>query len=335
MDFKDIIGQSVLTQCIQNAVKNNMIANAYIFNGPKGCGKKTAAGIFAAAINCESHDYKPCGLCTSCKKVKAGVSPDIIYVRPTGNTIKINQIRQIIIDISTKPYENIFRVIIIENGDKMTNDAQDAFLKTLEEPEGNNIFIILTQNHNTLLPTIISRCQVFNFLGISNDSMREYLKKHFDNNPEEIQFAIEKSNGIIGKAIEILKSGEFTSDDSFHSLMQKLLQGKREVVLSLSEELAESKEEGVRLLESLLGWFRDVLLWKGKAETEFAYEQKNRRIIEEYAQRIKEEDIFSIIDMIKQAIRFGDYNISIKNSIDGIFLKILEVCNDKSSRSTI
>lgn len=328
MNFKDIIGQPVMTQCLQNAIKNNMIANAYIFNGPKGCGKKTAAGIFAAAINCSSHEHKPCGFCLSCKKVKAGVSPDIIYVRPTGNTIKINQIRQIIMDTSAKPYENLFRVIIIENGDKMTKDAQDAFLKTLEEPEGNNIFIILTQNYNTLLPTIISRCQVFNFLGVSSESMRDYLKKHFNSQPEEIQFAIEKSNGIIGKAIEVLKTGKFTSDDSFDVLLQKLLQGKREGVLSLSEEIAGSKEDGISLLEFLLSWFRDVLLWKEGIKN-------TQGLMEEYAQRIKEEDIFSIIDMIKQAIRLGDYNISVKNSLDGIFLNILEVCNDKSSRSAI
>lgn len=335
MDFKDIIGQPVLTQCLQNAIKNNMIANAYIFNGPKGCGKKTAAGIFAAAINCSSNENKPCGFCPSCKKAKVGVSPDIKYVRPTGNTIKINQIRQIIMDTSAKPYENLFRVIIIDNGDKMTNDAQDAFLKTLEEPEGNNIFIILTQNYNTLLPTIISRCQVFNFLGISSQRMSDYLKENFDNDSEEIQFAIEKSNGIIGKAIEILKVGEFTSDDTFYGLMHKLLQGKREVMLSLSEEIAGSKEDGVRLLEFLLGWFRDVLIWKAKAKTKFVYEQKIQRLIEGYAQRIEEEEIFSIIDMIKQAIRNSDFNISIKNSIDEIFLNILEVCNDKSSRSTV
>lgn len=330
MDFKDIIGQPVLVQSLQNAIIRHMVANAYIFNGPKGCGKKTAALIFAAAINCSNDSCKPqpCGCCTSCKKAKAGTNPDIVYVKPSGNTIKINQIREIIMNISAKPYENLHRVIIIENGDKMTPEAQDAFLKTLEEPEGNNVFIILTQNHNNLLPTIISRCQVFNFQSISYESMEYYLKKHFDFEPKKIQFAIEKSNGIIGKAVEILQTDEFTQEDTYHDILYKLLLGSRNLVLNLTEEIIKNKEECIGLLSFLLGWFKDVLLFKSSADEEFIYNKKEIDLMKEYGEKIKEEEIFTIIHMIKLAIKSVDYNISIKNSIDGILLKILEACDD-------
>lgn len=336
MDLKDIIGQPVLVQSLENALKNHMIANAYIFNGPKGCGKKTAARIFAAGINCSSYGYKPCGHCVSCKKVKAYASPDIMHIRPTGNTIKIGQIREIIAKVSVRPFENPHRIIIIEDGDSMTHQAQDAFLKTLEEPEGNNIFIVLTENYNTLLPTIVSRCQVFNFIGVNSKAMRDYFKKNFDFPLEKLEFAIEKSNGIIGRAIEILNTNEFTSEDRFYMMLKKILQGKIESVLSFNEELSVNRDDAIEFLDFLLNWFKDVLLWKETGDEEFiSWSTKNKGLIEEYGERIKEEDIFFIIDVMRQVRRAVDYNINIKNSIDGILLRILEVCNDKSSRSAI
>lgn len=329
MNFKDILGQPVLVQSLKNALNNSMISNAYIFNGTKGCGKKTAARIFAAGINCINDSDKPCSSCISCKKTMLDANPDIIYVRPTGNTIKIDQIRELISITSVKPYENPYRVVIIENGDKMVHVAQDAFLKTLEEPEGNNVFIILTENYNSLHQTIVSRCQLFNFQGVSKDIMRDYLTKEYKYSSNEIEFAIEKSNGIIGRAIEILESGEISSDDVFYNLLSELLAGKRVVALSFCDDIIKSKEDALRLFTFLLHWFRNVLLLKNGKHEEFIFElKKEKNLMQEYERRIREEDVFMIIDMIKQGIRSMDFNISIKNTVDSIFLKILEVFND-------
>lgn len=327
MDFKDIAGQEVLVQSLQNAISRNMVANAYIFNGPAGSGKRTLAEIFARAINCKGPDNKPCNLCSSCKKTIAGVNPDITYIKPSGNSIKIDQIRRLIGDISVKPYENDCRVIIVQNGDKLTSESQDAFLKTLEEPEGNNIFILLTENYNTLLPTIISRCQVYNILRVNRDDAKSVLGRLGFGNAEEIEFAIAKSDGIIGKAIEILKDKDFRRHPKeYEELLEVILEGGREELFSFSERIIESKDDGIKLLLFLLSFFRDILVIKDVEGNEYMINQDiSLNIMERYDKRFREENLFEIIDLIKQIIRSADFNVNMKNSIDSLLLRILEV----------
>ncbi|MFA7573219.1 MAG: AAA family ATPase [Lutispora sp.] len=337
MDFKDIVGQEVLIQSLQNAIRENMVANAYIFNGPTGSGKKTVAEIFARAINCRDIKYRPCNLCSSCKKTISKSNPDIIYIKPSGNSIKIDQVRHIIVDTSIKPYESSFRVTIIENGDKLTPESQDAFLKTLEEPEKNNIFILLTENYNSLLPTIISRCQVFNFLRINGEKMRLFLSNHGFVNADEIEFAIANSDGIIGRAIEILKSKDFRQHPKeYGELLEIIQEGSREEIFRLSESLVQNKEDGAKLLRFLLSFFRDILILKDVEDIEYIINQDiNPNIIKGYSENFGEENLFYIIDLIKQIIRSMDFNVNMKNSVDSLLLRILEVCNDKGSRSTV
>lgn len=337
MDFKDITGQEVLIQSLQNAIKENMVANAYIFNGPEGSGKKTVADIFARAINCKDTYNKPCNLCSSCKKTIARVNPDIIYIKPTGSSIKIDQIRKLISDISRKPYENPYRVIIVEKADCLTSDSQDAFLKTLEEPEGNNIFILLTENYNTLLPTIISRCQVYSFNRLNDENMKNALIKSGFTDPEEIEIAIENSNGIIGRAIEILKNRNFEPKGKvYEELLAEILKGSRLKVFDCSEILLHSKDDGEKLLSFLLSFFRDILVLKDMDDNEYIINKSiDAHIMKSYAENFKEEDLFEIIDTIKQIMNSLDYNVSYKNSIDSLLLRILEVNDDKGSRSTI
>lgn len=337
MDFFDIAGQEVLVQSLHNAIERNMVANAYIFNGPAGSGKKTVAEIFARAINCRDAVHKPCNLCSSCKKTMAGANPDIIYIKPSGASIKIDQIRQIIGGISVKPYENSYRIIIVENGDKLTAESQDAFLKTLEEPEGNNIFILLTENYNTLLPTIISRCQVFNFLRVNNESMRSVLRGRALGSPEEIEFAIEKSDGIIGRAIEILRNKDFRQHPKeYGELLEIVLEGSREEIFRLTEVLVQNKDDGAKLLGFLLSCFRDILIIKDTEDKEFIINRDiNFNIMERFSEKLGEENLFEIISSIKQIIRSMDFNVNVKNSIDSLLLRILEVCNDKGSRGTV
>jgi len=337
MDFKDIIGQEVLIQSLQNSIKDDMVANAYIFNGPAGSGKKTVADIFARAINCRDANNKPCNLCSSCKKTIARANPDIIYIKPTGNSIKIDQIRKLISDISRKPYENPHRVIIVEKGDSLTSDSQDAFLKTLEEPEGNNVFILLTENYNTLLPTIISRCQVYSFQRLNRENMKTVLAGLGFTQPEEIEIAIENSNGIIGRAIEILKNRELEpKGKAYEELLLELLKGSRVKVLDCSESLLHSKDDGEKLLGFLLSFFRDILVLKDMNDNEYIINKAiDTYIKENYVHNFKEEDLFQIIDSIKQIMISMDFNVSYKNSIDSLLLRILEVNNDKGSRSTV
>lgn len=256
----------------------------------------------------------------------AGANPDVIYIKPTGSSIKIAQIRAIIGDISVKPYENKYRVIIVENGDKLTQESQDAFLKTLEEPEGNNIFILLTENYNNLLPTIISRCQVFNFLRVNDECMRDVLSRQGLGTPEEIDFAISKSDGIIGRAIEILKNRDFTMHPrEYKEILEAVLEGSREEIFMLSEVLVQNRDDGLRFLEFLLSFFRDILICKDTNREQIINQDMDFNIIERFNEKLDEEDLFEIISLIKQIIKSMDFNVNMKNYIDSLLLRILEV----------
>lgn len=337
MDFDDIVGQRVIVQSLKNALNMNMIANAYIFNGAKGSGKRTLADIFARAINCKGSGQKPCNLCLSCKKSMAGVNPDIMYIEPTGNSIKIEQIRKLIADIAVKPFENMYRVVIVKNADTMTIESQDAFLKTLEEPEGNNIFLLLTENYNTLHSTIVSRCQVYNMAALSRDDMIEYFKKHGFKLSEELELAIDNSSGIIGRALEILKDENFKQrQKEYESILKRLLEGSRVEVLILSDKLVSSKEDGANLLNFLLSFFRDILVLKDLKDNKYIINKTvDFSLLESYRNNMTEKELFEIVDAVKQTINSLEFNVSYKNSIDNLFLKILEVFNGKSSRCAI
>ena len=181
MAFNEIAGQRIIVESLKNAIENNMISNGYIFSGPKGCGKKLMACIFAMSLNCRSElQDKPCGSCNSCLRTKSGNHPNIDIVKPTGQSIKIKQIRQIISDVAKKPFESGYKVIIIENSEKMTHDAQDAFLKTLEDPPDNTVFLLIAQNHNLLLATIVSRCQVYQFKPLDRPEMKNFIISTYD-----------------------------------------------------------------------------------------------------------------------------------------------------------
>ena len=130
----------------------------------------------------------------------------------------------------------------MKNADSMTIESQDAFLKTLEEPEGNNVFLLLTENYNALLPTIVSRCQVYNMVGLGKDDMKELLVKHGYKQGEELEIAIDNSNGIIGRALEILKDEGFKQlQNEYENILKQILEGSRVETLILSDKLLNSR----------------------------------------------------------------------------------------------
>lgn len=329
MNFDSIIGQPVLVGSLKRAVQEDKVANGYVFCGPKGSGKKLTAGVFASALNCRSmEDNKPCGTCTSCRKVESGNHPNIDVIRPTGASIKIKQVRELITRVAKKPYESGYKVVILEEADKMTQDAQDAFLKTLEEPPEQTIFILLVQNQNSLLPTVLSRCQVFNIRKISKQQIEKYLFENYKLDKEQITFAAASANGIIGRAIEILNNKELQDLRKLYvSLAGKFANGSYTEISMAAAELAESKAEAERLLDFMLSWYRDILIYKQNCEKQVLLNSDHADIIERQAQMLDENKLNRIIEIIKRTISYVNHNVGIKNSVDSMLLNIMEVYN--------
>ena len=175
--FKDIIGHEQIIEHLQNAIKMDKISHAYILNGPDKSGKKMLAEAFAQTLQCEQHGIEPCMECHSCKQAVNHNQPDIIYVtHEKPNTLSVADIRsQLVNDVDVKPYSSRYKIYIVDEAEKMNQQAQNALLKTIEEPPAYAVIILLTTNADAFLPTILSRCVVLNLKVVSDDKIKKYL----------------------------------------------------------------------------------------------------------------------------------------------------------------
>lgn len=172
--FDEVVGQEVTVRTIQNAIKTNQVGHAYLFCGPRGTGKTTMARLLAKAVNCENSENAPCEQCTNCKAAIEGTHPDIIEINAANET-HVEDIRDLIERSKLAPMMGKHKVYIIDEVHQLSSAASSALLKTLEEPPENVIFILATTDPQKLLPTIISRCQQFNFFKIRTDQIQNHL----------------------------------------------------------------------------------------------------------------------------------------------------------------
>ncbi len=168
--FEDVVGQKHIVATLQNAVKQNKIAHAYLFCGPRGTGKTSIAKLLAKAVNCTDSENAPCGVCPSCLSVQKGNHPDIIEIDAASNN-GVDEIRDLIEKVKYSPIEGKYKVYIIDEVHMLSTGAFNALLKTLEEPPAHVIFVLATTEPHKVLPTIISRCQRYDFTKVENNEI--------------------------------------------------------------------------------------------------------------------------------------------------------------------
>ena len=173
-NFDEVAGQQHIVKTLRNAVRQNKIAHAYLFCGPRGTGKTTIAKIFAKAINCEADDNKPCLKCSNCLAVQDGSHPDVIEIDAASNN-GVDEVRELIEKVKYAPLKGKYKVYIIDEVHMMSAGAFNALLKTIEEPPEHVIFIFATTEPQKVLPTIISRCQRYDFTKVSINDMKQRL----------------------------------------------------------------------------------------------------------------------------------------------------------------
>lgn len=198
--FNELIGNNNIKEQLESSIKSNQIAHSYLFIGIEGIGKKEFAKEFAKAILC-LNENKYCNKCKSCIEFDGNNNPDFFILKPDGNSIKINQIREMQEKLQEKPITSSKKVYIIDDADKMTTEAQNSLLKTLEEPPEFVTIILIGTNENSFLATIKSRCIIIHFNQINNDELKKYLEKNNVNNVSEDMLEI--FQGSVGRALNL------------------------------------------------------------------------------------------------------------------------------------
>lgn len=308
MSFADIKGQDNALEILKSALEKGSIFSNYLFAGPDGVGKALTAVNFAKALNCQSARGRPCGLCVSCKKIDSGTHPDVFFIEPKGasHSVGIDEIREAINRANLKPYEGKKKVFIINSAHSMNAAASNAFLKTLEEPPDNTVFILISRSEKELLPTIASRSHTVRFFASDPELVERALAEKFNITKSEARVLSNFSSGRIGEAVRMKEEG--------------LLQNKNSLLDNLSDKSAlrkelesyANKEDLKKKMEFLISYLRDVFLYKTVGD-EAAIFHIDR--IDEIKAECEKRTYRKLESFIKKAITLSsyiDYNVNPK-----------------------
>lgn len=284
-NFSTVVGQSHITTTLKNAIKNNQLAHAFLFCGPRGVGKTTCARILAKTINCENQtaDGEACNTCNSCISFDAGNSLNIHELDAASNN-SVDDIRSLVDQVRFAPQAGKYKVYIVDEVHMLSSSAFNAFLKTLEEPPPYAIFILATTEKHKILPTILSRCQIFDFKRITNNDTIEHIqeicdKEHIKAEKAALHVIAQKSEGCLRDALSILdkivsfSNGKLTysstlehlnilDEDYYFKLLDFMQQQHLSDAMLLYDEINRKGFEGDTLLEGYSEFIRNLLVSK-------------------------------------------------------------------------
>ncbi len=265
LELKEILGHEPIKEHFFNAVLTGNISHAYILSGEEGMGKKSLANAFALALLCEKGQADPCRQCHACKQVLSGNHPDLIYVtHEKPASIGVDDVRHQINDtIQVKPYSSAHKIYIVDEAEKMTVQAQNALLKTIEEPPAYAVILLLTTNAESFLPTILSRCVQLKLKPLQDAQVKDYLMSRMGVEEPQADIFTAFARGNLGKAIHLADSEEFRR--LYGELLDLLKNLKKSDISELLERIRKMKDEKLDIhqcLDFMQMWYRDVLMYK-------------------------------------------------------------------------
>ena len=325
--FKDVIGHTEIIEYMRNAVKQDKVSHAYILNGERGSGKKMLANLFAQELQCEESGDEPCNKCHSCRQAISGNHPDIIRVtHEKPNTISVDDIRvQINEDIQVKPYNGKYKVYIVPDADLMTVQAQNALLKTIEEPPSYAVIFLLTENAESLLPTICSRCVMLKLRNIKERLVKKYLMERLEIPDYKADVCTAFAQGNVGRAIMLANS------EHFNEIKEEAVQLLKNIDNMEVHELSEAvkritvyKIEINDYLDILMIWYRDVLIYKATKNIDRVIFGEQLDYIKERAKKSSYEGIENILTAIEKAKTRLKANVNFDLVMELLLLTIKE-----------
>ena len=289
---------------MQAAIRDKKPFHAYLFQGEEGVGKEALARTFAAGLQCQSESAdKPCKECVSCRQMESGNQPDVIWVTREKASLGVDEIReQLCNTMDIKPFSSPYKIYLVPEAEKMTEAAQNALLKTIEEPPEYGIVILMTSNISALLPTIQSRCLTMEFRPLSTAVVESYGKEHCQVPDYQARASAAFAQGNLGKAMRYAKSEDFIErKDHIISLLRHVEQMDLSEMLAVIKDLGTRKDEVRDYIDLMVLWYRDVLLFKATKDINQLLFQDEASYISREASHRSYEKIEEILQAFEKA----------------------------------
>jgi DNA polymerase-3 subunit delta' len=324
MSFHDIYGHEKKIEIIQKALAQKRIGHAYLFTGIPAVGKKTLAREFVKALNCEKEDalHDSCGECSSCRKIQKGNHLDVFFVEANGQFIRIDAIREIREQMKCRPLEARRRVFVIDDADKMNDQAANALLKILEEPSPSNILILVTARPYSMPSTIISRCQHVRFNPLRFDTVAKFLVDRMGMDNKRALLLAGLSGGSIGHAMELNEDDIVIYRTELLKLLSMIQRDDPFSLINFASFLGQGKKEIKQGLDILSTFFRDALVFKETRKKEMLINQDSSSFISTQAARLSGGQILRNIELVERAGETIEQNVNKSLTLETMAFKL-------------
>lgn len=353
-NFDEVVGQQPIIQTLKNAIVQNRIAHAYLFCGPRGTGKTSIAKIFAKMLNCEDESNKPCGKCTNCKMVQNGSHPDIIEIDAASNN-GVDEVRNLIDKVKYAPMQGKYKVYIIDEVHMMTTGAFNALLKTIEEPPAHVVFILATTEPNKVIPTIISRCQRFDFNKVSQKDIEKRLsivckEEKIEIDPEAISLIAQLADGGMRDSLSILDqciaycSSNITVDNvreiygvlttsNIGKLFEHLYAHEVDALIQQIQECSDKGMDLKRLTSDFITLLKESIILDYSSNSQLV-SNTHKEVIEKYLLKSPSPFRFNVLNELMDVFNKYNYASNVLDYLETALLKSISNSYEIKSKIT-